>query len=250
MKWMLSVLVVLAFGCKGVTQSENYAEEKLTFDLDSLVQETCVGQECARLRLIWPVAKGNSNAVKINEAIHGQLLGFLQIGDEPWINLDSAATHFLTSFEEFNQEFPDSNGDWEIEVKGKLSHESDRTISIFFEQYNYLGGAHPNSMVAFLNFEKKSGEYLSPDQLVLDQAKVTQLAEQKFRLFHEVPEGVSLVDDGRFFLPETGFFLANAMGFKDGKFWIIYVPYEIGPYVLGYTEIQYTQEELGDAVAW
>jgi len=62
MNWMLSVLVVLAFGCKGVTQSENYAEEKLTFDLDSLVQETCVGQECARLRLIWPVAKGDSNA--------------------------------------------------------------------------------------------------------------------------------------------------------------------------------------------
>jgi len=250
MKWMLSVLVIVAFGCKGVTQSENYAEEKLTFGLDSLVQETCVGEECARLRLIWPVAKGDPHAAQINEVIQGQLLGFLQIGEDPGTNLDSAANDFFRSFKAFKKEFPQSFGSWEIEVKGKLSYESDRAISIFFEQYNYLGGAHPNSTVAFLNFEKKSGKSLSPDQLVLDQAKVTQLAEQKFRLFHEVPEGVNLVDDGRFFLPETGFFLANAMGFKDGKFWIIYVPYEIGPYVLGYTEIEFTQEELGDAVAW
>ncbi|MCU0399620.1 MAG: DUF3298 and DUF4163 domain-containing protein, partial [Algoriphagus sp.] len=129
-------------------------------------------------------------------------------------------------------------------------NESDNIVSIIFEQYNYTGGAHPNSSVAFLNFEKKSGEYLSIDRLVLDLAKVTQLAEQKFRHFHEVREGVSLEDDGRFFLPESGFFLANAMGLKDDSFYIVYIPYEIGPYVLGYTELKFTKEELGDAVRW
>ena len=53
-----------------------------------------------------------------------------------------------------------------------------------------------------------------------------------------------------FFFSETRLFLSNAFGFKEGKFWIIYVPYEIGPYALGYTELEFTQEELGDAVAW
>lgn len=250
MKWVFGVFTLFLVSCEGVTRSDIGSEKALTFQLDSLIRETCVGEGCARLRLIWPVAKGDSNAVKINEAIEDQLLGFLQVSEEPWTNLDSAAAHFLNSFEEFKKEFPESGGPWEIEVKGNLSYESEQTLSFFFEHYNYLGGAHPNSSVAFLNFEKKSGEYLSTDRLLLDQAKVSMLAERKFRLFHEVQEKVSLVDDGRFFLPETGFFLANAMGFKDGKFWIIYVPYEIGPYVLGYTELEFTQEELGDAVAW
>jgi hypothetical protein len=250
MKWIIFVLMVLASACREVPTSEKLEEQQIIFGLDSLVQETCHGETCARLRLIWPVAKGDSSAVKINEAIQSQLLGFLQVGEDPWTSLDSAANDFLRSFEEFKKEFPESGGSWEIEVKGNLSYESDRTVSIFFEQYNYTGGAHPNSSVVFLNFEKKSGEYLSTDRLLLDQAKVAMLAEQKFRYYHQVEDGVSLEEDGRFFLPETGFFLANAMGFKEGKFWIIYVPYEIGPYVLGYTELEFTKEELGDAVTW
>ena len=250
MKWIFGVFILFLVSCEGGTRSEMGSEEALTFQQDSLIRKACVGEACARLRLIWPVAEGGYNAVKINEVIQDQLLGFMQVGEEPWTNLDSAATHFLTSFKEFKEEFPDSNGAWEIEVNGNLSYESDSTFSFFFEQYNYLGGAHPNSSVAFLNFERKSGEYLSTDRLLLDQAKVIMLAERKFRLYHQVEEGVNLQDDGRFFLPETGFFLANAMGFKEGKFWIIYVPYEIGPYALGYTELEFTREELGDAVAW
>jgi hypothetical protein len=65
-----------------------------------------------------------------------------------------------------------------------------------------------------------------------------------------VPANVRLEDDDRFFLPETGFFLANAMGFQDGNFWIVYVPYEIGPYAMGYTYLEFTKEELGGLVRW
>ena len=249
MNWILSVLIVFAVSCKGATREDNLPEDKRTFTLDSLVREVCVGEECARLRLSWPVAKGDSNA-KINEAIQDQLLSFLKLGEEPWVYLDSAVNAFFTSFKEFKKEFPDSFGVWEIEVNGNLSYESDSTVSVLFEQYNYLGGAHPNSSVVFFNFDKKSGDYLSTDRLILDQTKVTLLAEQKFRDFHEVEKGVSLMDDGRFFLPETGFFLANAAGFKEGKFWIIYVPYEIGPYALGYSKLEFTKEELGESVRW
>ena len=79
---------------------------------------------------------------------------------------------------------------------------------------------------------------------MLDQQKMKVLAELAFRAFNEVDEGKSLAEDGRFFLPEAGFFLPNSMGFKDGKFHLIYNPYEIGPYVMGYTDLEFTLEEV------
>jgi hypothetical protein len=250
MKWIIGLLMVFVFSCKNQNPSEKKIEESMTFHLDSLIRETCLGEDCARLRLVFPRAEGGSNATRINESIQDQLLEFLQVEENSWSSLDSAVTGFLHSFEKFNEEFPDSFGAWEIEVKGVLSYESDSTVSVFFEHYSYLGGAHPNSSVAFLNFDKKTGDYLQSDQLIRDETRLRLLAEQQFRLVHLVEKGKSLLDDSRFFIPETGFFLANAMGFNEGEFWVIYVPYEIGPYVLGYTELRFTKEELGDVVRW
>lgn len=34
------------------------------------------------------------------------------------------------------------------------------------------------------------------------------------------------------------------MGFEDGKFDLTYIPYEIGPYVLGYTELEFGLQDL------
>ncbi|WP_168171909.1 DUF3298 and DUF4163 domain-containing protein [Algoriphagus sp. A40] len=217
--------------------------------MDSLQKETCVGENCAKLRLSWPVASGPESAEKINLAIRDQMALLIQTGEDP-AEFDSLVQRYFKSFEDFKSEFSDSHGGWEIEAEGKVSYESDSTLSIYFTQSSFLGGAHPNSTVSFMNFNANSGEFLSLDQLVLDEDSLLELAERKFKEFHEVAEVVSIQDDGRFFLPETGFFLPNAMGFKDGKFWIIYVPYEIGPYVMGYTELEFTPEELKGIVRW
>ena len=88
------------------------------------------------------------------------------------------------------------------------------------------------------------------DRLLLDEKKVRENVEQKFRTFHHVGKEQGLEADDRFFLPETGFFLANAMGFREGRFWVIYVPYEIGPYALGYTELSFTKAEFDRMVSW
>lgn len=221
----------------------------LTFSLDSLEQKTCVGENCAILKMIWPVAKGAENAEKINLAIQEKMTLSIQTGEEP-MPLDSAKSYFFKSFEDFKKEFPDSYGGWEIEVEAQISYQSDSTLSVFFTWMTFLGGAHPNHGNSFLSFDSESGEYLSQDRLILDKKGLLEVVEKKFREFHQVTEGVSLAEDGRFFLPETGFFLANALGFKEGKFWVIYIPYEIGPYAMGYTELEFSPEELNQMVRW
>lgn len=236
---------------ESVSKIEVKAEEaSLSFSLDSLVQNKCEGEDCASLRLVWPMAKGSEIADPINQAVQEHVNSMLLFGDVVSTNRDTLVMDYFQSFTEFKSDFPDGPGAWEIDVEGSKTYQSDSTISLQFYWMSYMGGAHPNHGQDFLNFNALTGKYLSRDQVVLDEIGLKIIAEKKFREYHEVAEGVSLEDDGRFFLPETGFFLANAMGFKDDKFWIVYVPYEIGPYVMGDTELEFSREETKDFVHW
>jgi hypothetical protein len=223
--------------------------DPLTFGLDSLKQEKCFGEQCATLRLVWPVAQG-ANSEKINELVYEEVNGLMSYGEDVIVSRDSLVSGYFELFEEMRRDIPDAPWGFEIDIESELTYESDNTVSLHFGWMSFLGGAHPNHGVSFLNLDRSTGEYLSIDQLIRDEEKLKTLAEKKFREFHEVQADMKLEDDGRFFLPETGFFLANAMGFQDGKFWIVYVPYEIGPYAMGYTDLEFTKEELGDLVRW
>jgi hypothetical protein len=250
MKIFLIPLFLVLISCSKPSSKQLIeAENSLTFRTETVEKESCVGENCAKLKLSWPVASGGEAADKINQAIDDQMSFLLQTG-ENFAPLDTMISAFFKSFEEFKNDFPDSFGGWEIEATGEVSYLSDSTLSIHFSQYNFMGGAHPNSMVTFLNFDPNTGDALSVDRLILEQTTFFDLTEMKFSAYHEVGNGVNLIDDGRFFLPETGFFLANAMGFKNDKFYVIYVPYEIGPYAMGYTELEFSKEEVPTELRW
>ena len=61
------VLVLISCGKKeskiesGIT--ENF---ELTFRTDSLVKKSCVGENCAKLRLVWPIAAGEEVTINYN----------------------------------------------------------------------------------------------------------------------------------------------------------------------------------------
>lgn len=250
MKNLLIFLIVAMISCTSKPgNQEKVAKTSLSFRLETLEKESCVGENCAKLRLSWPVASGGKAADKINQAIGDKMILLMQTG-ESIAPLDTMISEYFRSFESFKEEMPDSYGGWEIEATAEVSYISDSTLSVYFTQNSFLGGAHPNSMVSFLNFDPKTGNALVDNQLIREETNFLNLSEKKFTEYHQVAKGVNLVDDGRFFLPETGFFLANAMGFKDEKFWVIYVPYEIGPYAMGYTELEFTREEIPTGVRW
>ena len=246
MRLAFMMALLAFFSCAEPKSVPAVEKTELTFSTQEFVKNTCVGKSCASVSLTWPVGKGGDIAASINEAINKQLLVYFN-SDSVAENFEAKAQAYLNSYEDFVNEFPDSPGGWSIEVNAKLSYESDSLLSIFFSEFNFSGGAHPNSSQYFMNFDKITGENLNSGRVVLDSAKLLEKGEIAFRKFHEVPGGKSLEEQG-FFLPETGFFLPNAMGYKDGKFWLIYIPYEIGPYAIGYTELEFTPEELSGIV--
>lgn len=244
MKYLVFIVTVLFFACNNSEQRET----QLTFSKKTFSSERCIDDNCAKVEVSWPVAENVPAASLINEEIELQLLAYFQ-QDKTYINLDSAANDYLNSYEEFKSDFPDAPGGWSIEVNVEKTYESDSTLSFKFTEFNFSGGAHPNSSVYYMNFDKQSGEYLSIDRVVLDEEKILEIAEKAFRKHHEVEEGKSLEEAG-FFLSETGFFLPNAMGYEDEKFHLTYIPYEIGPYVMGYTELEFELQDLGGIVRW
>lgn len=244
--------MLLAFA--GFSCSDKSAEEMagihLDFETRTLAKEDCAGEVCATIEFTWPVASGSEEADKINRAIQEELVSHLQNENEE-NDLNSLADSFLDSFIQYRTDFPDSpSSGWYISEQGEVTYQSDSTLSIRFFQSSYLGGAHGNSFVRYLNFDLATGEPLGPDELVLDRDALLALTEKKFREFHDVGDGVSLEADGRFFLDEGDFFLPNALGFKEGKFQATYVSYEIAPYAMGYTELEFTPEELNGIVRW
>ena len=250
MRNLILLLLFAAFSCAPKSEDTSSSlRDQITFKTTSLTKEECVDDNCAKVSLHWPVASGPELTENINRVIRDQMALLVQTGEDA-APMDTLVSKFFQSYKEFKSDFPESSGGWEIQAEGEVSYESDSILSIHFSQFNFMGGAHPNSSVSFLNFDPESGEVIGDDRLVADDSLLFQKVEKKFREFHQVAEGVSLEEDGRFFIPETGFYVAGAKGFKDGKFWVIYQPYEIGPYVLGYTELEFSKEELGDLVRW
>ncbi|SFB16617.1 DUF3298 and DUF4163 domain-containing protein [Algoriphagus aquimarinus] len=244
MKYIVILASILCFAC---SKSEQI-EAQLSFSTKTFTSERCVDDNCAEVKVSWPVAENVPAASLINEEIGLQLLAYFQ-QDKTYDNLDSAANDYLNSYEEFKSDFPDAPGGWSIEVNVEKTYESDSTLSFKFTEFNFSGGAHPNSSVYYMNFDAQSGEYLSIDRVVLDEKKMLEIAEKAFRKHHGAEEGKSLEEAG-FFLPETGFFLPNAMGYEDEKFHLTYIPYEIGPYVMGYTELEFELQDLRGIVRW
>jgi hypothetical protein len=239
MRFLLILFTILLVSCSS-DQSQKLTKWKA--NPEKLSKETCIGESCAKVNISWPEFEGEAG-MSINDAVKKQLMAYFY-SDSVGATLERQVESYLKSFKEAKTEFPEMPGGWEMEVEAAISFDSLNTLSIFFEEFNFSGGAHPNSSNHFLNFERTSGQLLAADQLILDQVKMKELAESAFRKYHEVEDDVNLADDGRFFIPETGFFLPNAMGFKGKKFHLIYIPYEIGPYVLGYTELEFPLEEL------
>lgn len=215
---------------------------ELTFKAEKFSSEKCFGDDCATVKVNYLIAEGGELAERYNTDMHEFIMSYFSF-ESTHENIDAAAAEFLDDFIEVKEEF-NSVGGWFKELDVELTYETDSTLSFRYSHTVYAGGAHPESSISYANYDKATGKFLSIDLIVLDEQKLLAIAEQAFREFHEVEDGVSLEEDGRFFLPETGFFLANAMGYADDKFVLTYNPYEIGPYVMGYTELEFDVKEL------
>ena len=153
--------------------------------------------------------------------------------DATHIALDKAAEQFFGEFKKFKDELPDFAGGYSAAIDTGNLVETSNLVSMTYNTFSYMGGAHPNHWTNIGLFEKTSGREVNFSDFVTDSTGLLQLVEKVFKKQMELPANANLVQEGFFLRDEKYFFLPANIGLTDDGVVFHYNPYEIAAYALG-----------------
>jgi hypothetical protein len=156
------------------------------------------------------------------------------------------ATGFIKEFDTYKTGNPTATDTWFTKMDLGVKANYANYISVLFIYQDYKGGAHPNYLFTYFNYNPKTFQTITLDSLITADGmpKLRSVAENIFRKNEQLAPNASLSEryfftDGVFSLPET-FTLT-----KDGiKF--LYNPYEIKAYAEGTTELVVPFSKIND----
>jgi hypothetical protein len=214
----------------------------------------CEGEfsnNCAQIKIEFPqVEYSQDQAVesKINKLIQGY---FLQpvLNENTFNTVEELIDNFLQEYETFKNDFPEAFQHWSLERTGKVRHNSDYVLSVELSEYSYLGGAHPNTHINFVNLNLKSGEEIKLDDLLIKNVEneLNGIAESEFRSSKELSETEDLGQAG-FWFDNNRFHLNDNFLITDSSLIFYYNNYEITAYAFGPTELEITFKKIKNLI--
>lgn len=112
----------------------------------------------------------------------------------------------------------------------KVKFNSNNKLSIIFNDYQFTGGAHGNTVISSYNFDLKSGNQLTLDDFLTSEREYEKVTNYALAYMKKHPE-IFYSDSTEFadfkVTNETNFFLS------DKGIVLIFQQYEVGPYVSG-----------------
>ncbi|RED96995.1 uncharacterized protein DUF4163 [Marinoscillum furvescens DSM 4134] len=213
----------------------------------------CSSQSCSEVIINLPTfTKGISLHETLNKRVTQNVkknLSDLVMQDtEPDLSLTELARRFIQSHEEFKANFPESTSPWYVHIDVLVGYSTDAFVSLSVATSSYTGGAHPNSMVEYINISKKGEVIEEPDFFVSSENELKNLAEQKFRQTFDIPDSLTYADKGYLF-ENNEFQLTSNFGFTKAGMVFYYNSYEIAPYAMGPSVLIIPFHELNDLIS-
>ncbi|MEH6406895.1 MAG: DUF4163 domain-containing protein [Leeuwenhoekiella sp.] len=211
--------------------------------------EACNTERCPKIDVQTIIAQGEKKLVNtINDTLNKNLIYTMSMSpdDEKNItNVDEGIALIIANFRDFKADFPESAADYEIKVSTSISAETNNLVSIAVDSYTYWGGAHGYGSVSYFNFDKNSGEYLTPQQLISNKPEILKEAEVRFRKQQKISPSGNINSTGYFF-EDDKFVLPQGIGFDEQNLILQYNPYEVAAYSVGQITIKIPLEEVKD----
>ncbi len=251
-KSLASIFIVsmfFLFGCeKDIEQSAINESKQLSYKMEEYLRyaEDCdtADNNCTYVKFVYPKfdAANNPVADSLNKFVDLILLSSYEM--QMYDNLDSVAQSIFADYNSVKADFEDYTIPWALE-KNIEFNTFKNIATLNFSEYSYMGGAHPNSIFEYYNFDTATGKRLTVENFIRPGQEQNLLAagENKFRELKEIPEEISLEAAGYWF-ENNRFYLAESFTVTDSGLVFIYNPYEIASYAEGFIELFLSNEEL------
>ncbi|WP_442588193.1 DUF3298 domain-containing protein [Pedobacter sp. AW31-3R] len=222
--------------------------DSLTYSYDSVkvygnpkVSKNELVTDTAKAVIVYPVF---SDAA-VNKFIEDRVTGMS--GQQGlYKTYKDVATGFIKEFNAYQAKNADAGQSWfeDIDLKVTANHPS--YLSILFTYVDYKGGAHPNTLFTYLNYNPKTYQTITLDSLITSDGmpKLRAVAEQIFRKNEKLAPKASLSEG--YFFAEGVFSLAETFTVTKEGLKFLYNPYEIKPYASGTTELIVPFADLKD----
>ncbi len=248
---ILAIITIFIFGCEKEIErvSETYSQNlshvtkeyyKYQGECDS------VKSNCVYVKFIYPEFTDVDNRIadSLNLYVNYSLLASYEM--EMYESFEAIAQSIFEDYNSVKADYEDYSIAWVLEKRIKFNSYKN-IATLYYDEYSYLGGAHPNSVFEYYNFDATSGNRLSINDLVLPELEndLIKLGEKKFREIKNIPHNQSLVSAGYWF-ESNMFYLSESFIVTDSGLVFLYNPYEIAPYAEGVTELFIPNEELKD----
>lgn len=158
---------------------------------------------------------------------------------EPAPSVDSVAARFVADYNEYSAELPSEfPRPWLLEREVRVMCNTPSIVSLRVDESSYTGGAHGMTVARLASFDPTTGRRLGLGDWVSDGEAARVAGERAFRDQRDIADGQSLAragfsffEDGRFALSDNVMRCGDVLTFH-------YDPYEIGPYVMGPTDLE------------
>lgn len=180
-----------------------------------------------------------SPSERLREALRQEVTNFLlHTGTYQGTTVEDAMRGFFNDYEKVRKDFPDTRQVWFIEKNVSVVYQSRAVVSLSRTDVSFLGGAHPNSHISYINFDVRTGAVLALPDILRENGlqALHEIAEKKFRTERKIGPRDSLKEHGYWF-PDNRFSVGDNFACTEKGLKLYFNPYEIAPYSMGPTEI-------------
>ena len=239
------------------TESPTPPQSSLEFEevvYNKLAPEGCNAEKppCCEVLAKYFKAIGGEEAIvkRINDKIQAEVAASLNFGEaevDASKSIETYASEFLESFLEFLKDEPEFEMNWSMNTEMEKLFEDENRLCFSINNFSFTGGAHGNYFTNYLNFDKKTGNEILFESVIMESPKLSALLETAARNEFDIPEDETMKDGGFYYDGDVFPITHNIAVLKDSIIFQ-YNPYEIAPYVMGAPSFIFAKSDLKEVL--
>lgn len=194
---------------------------------------------CTIVKIKYPVFNGHPT---LNDTVTQKLLSLFAVNKADH-DLQQFIKHFLANYQDFKKHDARSSMVFTMDSHAKILRQDSSITTLEVSGYTYQGGAHGSSITTFINWNTKSEQIITLNDLLISgyENQLNKIAEGIFRRQEKLSDTASLA--ANYFFKNNKFALNSNFSITPIGIRFLYNQYEIKPYAAGVTDlfIPYTQ---------